>query len=50
MDLNIILLKGIGESIIYLYEESKIRSPSELLKYDSSGVLVDSMFEENWLD
>ena len=37
------------ESIIYLYENQKIRSPSELLKYDSSGVLVDSMFEENWL-
>ena len=37
------------ESIIYLYENQNIRSPSELLKYDSSGVLVDSMFEENWL-
>lgn len=37
------------ESIIYLYEHEKIRSPSELLKYDSSGVLVESMFEETWL-
>ena len=37
------------ESIIYLYENQKIRTPSELLKYDSSNVLVDSMFEENWL-
>ena len=37
------------ESIIYLYENQKIRAPSELLKYDSSNVLVDSMFEENWL-
>ena len=37
------------ETIIYLYENQKIRSPSELLKYDSSSVLVDSMFEENWL-
>ena len=37
------------ESIIYLYEHENIRNPSELLKYDSSGVLVDSMFEETWL-
>ena len=37
------------ESVIYLYENQKIRNPSELLKYDSSGVLVDSMFEESWL-
>ena len=37
------------ESIIYLYEHEDIRNPSELLKYDSSGVLVDSMFEETWL-
>ena len=32
-----------------MYENQNIRSPSELLKYDSSNVLVDSMFEENWL-
>ena len=37
------------ESIIYLYEHEQIRNPSELLKYDSSGVVVDSMFEETWL-
>ena len=37
------------ESIIYLYEHEQIRNPSELLKYDSSGVMVDSMFEETWL-
>jgi len=37
------------ESIIYLYEHENIRNPSELLKYDSSDVLVDSMFEETWL-
>ncbi len=37
------------ESVIFLYENQMIRNPSELLKYDSSGVLVDSMFEENWL-
>jgi len=37
------------ESIIYLYECEQIRNPSELLKFDSSGVLVDSMFEESWL-
>jgi type III restriction enzyme len=37
------------ESIIYLYEHEQIRNTSELLKYDSSGVLVDSMFDETWL-
>ncbi len=37
------------ESIIYLYEHESIRNTSELLKYDSSDVLVDSMFEETWL-
>ncbi len=37
------------ETIIYLYENQKIRSPSELLKFDSSNVLVDSMFDETWL-
>ena len=37
------------ETIIYLYENQKIRNPSELLKYDSSSTLVDSMFEESWL-
>ena len=37
------------ESIIFLYEHENIRNPPELLKYDSSGVLVDSMFEETWL-
>ena len=37
------------ETIIYLYEHEQIRNPSELLKYDSSGVMVDSMFEETWL-
>ena len=37
------------ETIIYIYEHEKIRTPSELLKFDSSGSLVDSMFEETWL-
>ena len=37
------------ETIIYLYEYENIRNLSELLKYDSSGVMVDSMFEETWL-
>ena len=42
MDFNTILHREESvESIIYLYEHEKIRSPSELLKYDSSGVLVD---------
>jgi len=37
------------ESIIYLYEVEKIRHPSELLRFDSSGVLVESMFDEQWV-
>lgn len=37
------------ESIIYLYEAEKIRHPSELLRFDSSGVLVESMFDEQWV-
>lgn len=37
------------ESIIYLYEHEKIRKPSELLKYDSSGRLIETMFDEDWL-
>ena len=50
MDSSIILHKENQlRSIIYLYEHEQIRNPSELLKYDSSGVMVDSMFEETWL-
>jgi type III restriction enzyme len=37
------------ETIIYLYENKYIRNLSELIKYDSSGVMVDSIFEEAWL-
>ena len=37
------------ESVIYLYEYEQIRLQTELLKFDSSGVLVESMFEEPWL-
>lgn len=37
------------ESIIYLYEVEKIRHPSQLLNFDSSGVLVESMFDEQWV-
>jgi len=37
------------ESIIYLYEHELIRNNSELLKYDSTALMVDSMFDETWL-
>ena len=37
------------ETIIYLYEVAKITNPTDLIKYDSSGVLLPSMFEEQWL-
>tara|TARA_B110000037_G_C17107652_1_gene500524 strand:+ start:60 stop:2708 length:2649 start_codon:yes stop_codon:yes gene_type:complete len=37
------------ETIIYLYESAKIENPTDLIKYDSSGVILPSMFEEQWL-
>lgn len=37
------------ETVIFLYEHEGVRHLSELLKYDSSGLLVESMFEESWL-
>ncbi len=37
------------ETIIFLYENEKIRNSSDLLKYDSSAILVDNMFNESWL-
>jgi len=37
------------ESVIFIYEAEKIRGPADLLKYDSSDVLLASMFEEKWL-
>ena len=32
-----------------MYEFQNIKSPSDLLKYDSSEILNESMFEEDWL-
>lgn len=37
------------ETIIYLYEVAKIKSKYDLLRYDSSGILSASMFEEDWV-
>ncbi len=37
------------ETIIYLYEVAQIVNPTDLIKYDSSGVILPSMFEEQWL-
>ena len=37
------------ETIIYLYEVAQITNPTDLIKYDSSGVILPSMFEEQWL-
>ena len=37
------------ETIIYLYEVAKIKNPSDLIKYDSSGIILPSMFDEQWL-
>ena len=37
------------ESVIFLYENQKIKNLSDLLKFDSSNMVVESMFEEDWL-
>lgn len=37
------------ETIIYLYEHKKVRSKTDLLHYDKSNILKESMFEEDWL-
>ena len=37
------------ETIIYLYENKEIRALPDLLRFDSSGSLYDSIFEEAWL-
>ncbi|AEG17860.1 DEAD/DEAH box helicase family protein [Methanobacterium paludis] len=36
------------ETIIYLYEIVKVEDKYDLLRFDSSGVLTESMFDESW--
>lgn len=36
------------ETIIYLYEIAKIKDKYDLLRYDSSGILTASRFQESW--
>lgn len=36
------------ETIIYLHDVQKISSQEELIKFDSSGLLVPAMFSQNW--
>ena len=37
------------ETVIYLHDVAKIRSPEDLMKFDSSGTISNQMFEEDWL-
>jgi hypothetical protein len=47
MDFNIILLKeSLLRQLFIFMNMKKLEILANLLKYDSSGVLVDSMFEE----
>jgi type III restriction enzyme len=36
------------ETIIYLYDVAKTQSPYDLMRFDSTGTLQASMFEEDW--
>ncbi len=37
------------ETVIYLYEVANVRNKHDLLKYDSSGIIDERNFDENWL-
>jgi type III restriction enzyme len=37
------------ESLIYIFENQKIRDNKELLKFDSWGSLTESLFDDKWL-
>lgn len=36
------------ETVIYLYDVAKTRTPYDLLRYDSTGTLQTNMFAEDW--
>ncbi len=36
------------ETVIYLYDVTKVQSPQDLMKFDSSGAISQQMFEEDW--
>ena len=37
------------ETVIYLYDVAKAKDKSDLLRYDSSGAIAESLFPEEWL-
>lgn len=37
------------ETVIYLYEAAKVKDKYDLIRYDSSGAVSTSMFDEEWL-
>ena len=36
------------ETVIYLHDVAKIKSPQDLMKFDSSGAVSHKMFDEDW--
>ncbi len=36
------------ETVIYLHDVAKIKSPQDLMKFDSSGAISHTMFQEDW--
>lgn len=36
------------ETVIYLYEVAQVKDKFDLMRYDSSGAVSHSMFDENW--
>ena len=36
------------ETVIYLHDVAKIKSPQDLMKFDSSGAISHTMFDEDW--
>ncbi|MDQ3003392.1 MAG: hypothetical protein M3Y08_19290 [Fibrobacterota bacterium] len=37
------------ETVVYLHEAAKVRQPTDLIPFDSSGVVVPSRFDETWV-
>ena len=37
-----------AETVVYLHDVAKIKSPQDLMKFDSSGAVSHTMFQEDW--
>ena len=36
------------ETVVYLHDVAKVKSPQDLMKFDSSGAISHKMFQEDW--